>query len=367
MSAMLANSLKIFFVPETKLILFNKNGLSQLDFLNNTTNSLHQLLKNKIFQTTNPEKYLIIHIGALGFSGTEGGYKSNKKIKEFISTLKKPYELIIIALDGIFIDSRMNKSENNINYVRNLGLVDGSRYINPKVEADDTYTRLLIIPGFLNEDSVCIRTKAYFDMQKPGVTFVEYMKYPEITTNITSNLLVAVCKKAIDEGGIVFIQSYLNWDGFFLEPINLGFTNVGSNFENLVSFVQQLYKLDHSKIFLIPHNNRCEKSDDKVVDTVHPFFSEEAITKFVGNTCLEARLVGERKRSRAFEERNFLLSDEENRIIESCIVSENTSAGGSGASADVPAAGAGAAGGSRRRRGKKLRRTVRRKGRVWMR
>jgi hypothetical protein len=339
---MAGHPLKNFFVPESKLILFHKNVSDGTIHIENTKKSISQLLTKQIFSTTNKNKYLILHIGALGFSGTDGQAKSSCKLKDFISTLEKPYELVIVAIDALFIDPVYKQYV--LPYIRNLGLTEGARYVNPKLERDGTFTKLIIIPGYLDEDTECIKFKAYYDMQKPDASFLNYVSYP-IIKNDTSRLIGDLFEKAIDEGGTIFIQSYLNWDETLTNiPFALGKVNIGSNFENLVSLVQHLYKLDHGKLMLIPHNNRCEKYGDDVIDVVHPFFSPEAVTKFIDNGCVSSRI------RRNFKTSDFVMNAEQLKYIEDCLKY-------------ITGEATGGAGSRRRHRRtmKKLRRSLRRK------
>lgn len=345
-----------FYVPGTWLDKDPKN------YIQNTLNSLTSLLAGPLFTTTYENKHLILHLGALGFSSYVEpewasnktaykrnmekyiNYKSSVKLNEIIRKFTKPYELVILAIDGLFNSEDFHPF---VNYVNFLGFLDKSRFVNPRITSD-THSTLYIIPGHLQQDDPyleCMALKAFTDLQTTEKSLEVYASYPKIMKNKTSNLLGQICKKAIEEDGNVFIQSYLNWDTTASreEFMDLRRFNIGSNFENIISLVQQLHYLDHEKLFLIPNNNFCKSYE------IHKLFSPEAVTKFTGNKCVEARIGRKIK--------DFVLTPKMKLFLDECLSTyeepDNTKVAS-------PAAGAGAAGGTRRRKGKK-RNTLRRK------
>jgi hypothetical protein len=325
------------------------------NYIQNTLDSLTNLLAGPLFTTTYENKHLILHLGALGFSSYVEPewasnrtaykrniekyvyYKSSVKLNEIIKKFEKPYELVILAIDGLFIDDDFHPF---VNYVNFLGFIINKNFVNPRITSD-TYSKLYIIPGYLQQDdpdSECLALRAFMDLQTTEKSLEVYASYPKIMKNKTSNLLSLLCRQAIEEGGNVFIQSYLNWDTTASreEFMTLRRFNIGSNFENIISLVQQLNNLDHDKLFLIPNNNFCKPY------LIYKLFSPEAVTKFAHNKCVETRLgrkIGD-----------FVLTPKMKLILDECLSTykepEETNVA-------PPAAGAGSSGGTRRRKGKK--------------
>ena len=366
-----------FYVPGASHNKDKKN------YIQNTINSLTNLLTGPLFTTTYENKHLILHLGALGFSTYEEPewasnrtsykiipmtppepdrvlselermarrleaakanrseryiyYKSSVKLNEIIKKFEKPYELVILAIDGLFNDVDFHPF---INYVNFLGFLKNKNFVNPRITSD-TYSKLYIIPGYLQQDdpnSECLALRAFMDLQTTEKSLEVYASYPKIMKNKTSNLLSLLCRQAIEEGGNVFIQSYLNWDTTASreEFMDLRRFNIGSNFENIISLVQQLHNLDHDKLFLIPNNNFCKRYE------IHKLFSPEAVTKFADNKCVETRLgrkIGD-----------FVLTPKMKLILDECLSTYKEPEETNTAS---PAAGAGSSGGTRRRKGKK--------------